>query len=319
MIRPKLHSADAGNARYAALVPVLGLLWGFNWPAVKIVLVEIAPWTLRATGLLSAGLILACLAVVRGYSLSVRCDHWMRLIVAGLLSVAGFNVLLAFAQLAAPTSRSVVVTFTMPLWASLFARVVLGERFDRRRILGLGCGVAGLAALAWPLLHSGQFSIGLLYALGGGISWAAGTVFMKRFPVQTAPLTNATWQVLTGGVCAALGMLVFEGLPSFRYLGQVTILALVYHVVLAQALAYFLWFEIVSRAPAGIAALGTLMVPVVGFLGAMFLLGERPTGTDLFGLCLITVAAAAVLIPNHALATRNDIDSKRIPKIGRKS
>ena len=33
-------------SRSLLLVPLLGLLWGFNWPAVRISLTEIAPWTL---------------------------------------------------------------------------------------------------------------------------------------------------------------------------------------------------------------------------------------------------------------------------------
>ncbi len=41
--------------RSLLLVPLLGLLWGFNWPAVRIALTEIAPWTLRASGMTFAG------------------------------------------------------------------------------------------------------------------------------------------------------------------------------------------------------------------------------------------------------------------------
>ena len=288
------------DARSAALIPLLGLLWGFNWPAVKIALGEIAPWTLRTTGLLTAGAILACIAVLRKRSLAVRRDHWLRLTVAGFLSIACFNVLLAFAQLAAPTSRAVIVTFTMPIWATFFARFVLGERFDRRRIAGIGLGIAGLAALGWPLVRAGQLSIGLLYALAAGVCWAAGTVVTKRFPVEAPALAIAAWQLLIGGACAGVGMLTFEGLPVLWPLNQETALALAYHVLLAQALAYYLWFEVVSRIAAGIASLGTLMVPAVGVLGAILVLGERPTRMDYLGLVLIIGAAAAVLLPSFS-------------------
>lgn len=298
MIRLRDRLTGRAGAGSIALIPLLGLLWGFNWTAVKIVLGEIAPWTLRTTGLLTAGLILACAAVLRGRPLAVRRDHWLRLAVAGFLSIACFNVLLAFAQLAAPTSRAAIVTFTMPVWATVFARFLLDERFDRRRIAGIGLGIAGLAALGWPLIRAGQLSIGLLYALAAGICWAAGTVVTKRYPVAAPPLTIAAWQLLIGGACAGVGMLTFEGLPVLWPLRQETVLALAYHVLLAQALAYYLWFEVVSRIAAGIAGLGTLMVPAVGVLGAILLLGERPSAMDYLGLVLIVGAAAAVLLPS---------------------
>jgi len=58
------------------------------------------------------------------------------------------------------------------------------------------------------------------------------------------------------------------------------------------------WFDVVARLPGGVAALGTLLVPVVGVTGAMLLLGERPSTSDIAGLVLITAAAAIVLRPS---------------------
>ena len=189
---------------------------------------------------------------------------------------------------------------------------MLGERFDRRRILGLVLAVAGLAALGLPLARAGQIQIGLLYALAGGISWAAGTVVTKRYPVAAAPLTIATWQLLIGAGFAAIGMLVFEGVPFPKPLAPATVAALLYHVLLAQALAYFLWFEVVARIPVGIAlSLGTLLVPPFGVLGAMIFVGDRPTTTDCIGLVLVVGAAASVLLPPRAEPARRGVSLKR--------
>ena len=292
--------SSTGGAGHIALVLLLGVLWGFNWPAVKISLGEIAPWTLRTIGMLFGGLMLAGIALVRGRKLTIPREHWLRLAVGGILSIAAFNILLAFAQLSAVTSRAAIVTYTMPIWATVFARIVLGEKFDRRRILGLALAVAGLAALGLPLLETGRLQIGLLYALGGGISWAAGTVVTKRYPVAAPPLTIATWQLLIGAGSAAIGMLTFEGLPIPKPLAPETWAALLYHILLAQGLAYFLWFEVLARIPVGIASIGTLLVPPFGVLGAVIFVGDRPTTADGIGLILVVAAAAAVLLPSRA-------------------
>ena len=103
---PRVREDAGRSGRALLLVPLLGLLWGFNWPAVRISLTEIAPWTLRAAGMSFAGLVLVGIALARGVPLAVPRAQWPRLVVAGFLSIAAFNVLLAFAQLAAPTSRA---------------------------------------------------------------------------------------------------------------------------------------------------------------------------------------------------------------------
>ena len=283
-------------ARSLLLVPLLGLLWGFNWPAVRISLTEIAPWTLRAGGMTFAGLALVAVALASGISLRVPAAHWPRLVVAGILSIAAFNILLAFAQLMAPTSRAAILTFTMPVWATLMAWPVLGERFDRPRLIGLGLGIAGLLCLGLPLIKAGQVSPGLALAVLASVSWALGTIVTKRGPVGAPTLTIAAWQLLIGGAAAGIGMLVFEGLPVPKALSPPVAVALTFHILGAQALAYFLWFTVIARLPAGIASLGTLMVPAVGALGSVLLLGERPAASDWLGLVLVVAASGAILV-----------------------
>lgn len=284
------------SAHSLLLVPLLGLLWGFNWPAVRISLTEIAPWTLRAGGMTFAGLALVAVALARGVSLKVPAAHWPRLIVAGILSIAAFNILLAFAQLMAPTSRAAILTFTMPVWATLMAWPVLGERFDRPRLIGLGLGIAGLLCLGLPLIRAGQLSPGLALALLASLSWALGTIVTKRWPVAAPTLSIAAWQLLIGGAAAGIGMLAFEGIPIPKALSPPVAAALTFHILGAQALAYFLWFTVIARLPAGIASLGTLMVPAVGALGSVLLLGERPAASDWLGLILVVAASGAILV-----------------------
>ena len=288
------HSPTRGQV---VLVLMLGVLWGLNWPNVKIALAEIGPWTLRASALSVASLALVAITLARGGTLRIRKAHWWRIALPAVLAISAPNILIAYAQLSAPTGRIAVVAFTMPVWAIMFARVVLGEPLDRRRLLGLTLGVAGLVALAWPLMLAGQLSLGLLLAFAAAFCWAAGTVLLKKFPSEATPLAFATWQLVIGAACVVVGMLLFEGLPTIRGLQRSTIIAFSYHALLGQALATALWFEVVTKVSAGTAALGTLIVPAVGVASAMLLLGERPTAADYVGLALIMAAASTVLLP----------------------
>lgn len=298
-----------GNGYYYASVPLMVLFWGGNWPAVKIVLGEIAPWTMRAGGMALGGLCLMAVAVLGGKSLTVRPSQWLQLAAAGLLSIAAFNILLAFAQLSVSTTRAAIVTFMMPIWTVLFARILLREPLDGNKRLGLLLGVAGLAILGWPLLRSGDFSVGLLYALVAGVCWALGALVSKRFPVNAPAVTTAAWQLLISAGCAAIGMLAFEGLTFPATLRPATIMAFSYHVLFSQAFAYVLWISALSRLPVGTVSLGTLMVPAIGVAGSMILLGERPTLTDLVGLLLMMSAAAVVIVPRRPMPGRHALDA----------
>ncbi|HEU4987028.1 MAG TPA: DMT family transporter [Rhizobiaceae bacterium] len=290
---------------HLAGILLLAVLWGLNWPAVKVALGEIPPWSLRAIGLTGGALTLVAAALLRGQRLTVARREILPLLTAGLLTIAGFNILLAFAQLHASTSRAVIVTFTMPMWTVVFARLLLDEPADRQRLIGIVLGLCGLSALALPLIAAGEFGIGLFYALFGGISWALGNVVIRRWPVTAPALTVAAWQLLTGAACAALGMLLFEGLPDLHDLHAPTLWAMAYHVVLALAVAYLLWFAILPHVPVGVASLGTLLVPAIGVLGAMFILGEQPSSADYVGLALVTLAALSILLPARRLPNRS--------------
>ena len=63
------------------------------------------------------------------------------------------------------TSRIVIVAYSMPVWASLMAWMVLGERLNARTTIGLFLAIVGLTVLTWPLAAEG-FPLDLVLALG---------------------------------------------------------------------------------------------------------------------------------------------------------
>ena len=280
--------------RPATWPPLLAtaLFWGFNWPVIRILLETNPPWSLRAAGLSGGAAMLFTAAILSGTSLYVPRAAWRDLAIVAMLNVAVFSICTVFAQLSMPTSRAAILTFTMPVWTTLFAWWFLGEAIDRRRVAALVVGLAGLGVLAapfWPVIVAGGLPFGLVYVLGAAISWALGTVYMKSHPIAAAPLAVTTWQVALSALVCTLAMLVFEK-PHIDLTAQPQLLAFLYHIVLPQCVAYVLWFNTVRRVPAATASLGTLMVPVFGVLGSVLMLGDWPTPRDITGLALIVGA-----------------------------
>jgi drug/metabolite transporter (DMT)-like permease len=290
---PQIETKKA-NARL--MLVVLSFAWGLTWPAMRIVLDEIPPFGLRA---LSAGLgmsTLFTLAFLQRRSLRIPAGpSRIHLAVASLFNVVGFTLLTSFAQLGTSTSRVVILAYTMPIWASLLAIPVLGERLNAARVAALILCASGLAVLTYPLAAS-TLLLSIFLALGAGVSWAVGTVYLKWSRITGDPIAIAGWQLAAGFLVVSVLLPFFEGIPNLFGVRAVTLLALAFAGVVGAGLAYFLWFTIVDRVPAMTASLGSLAVPVVGIASSMVVLGERPTAFDIIGFILVIGAASCVLL-----------------------
>ncbi|MCF8477235.1 MAG: DMT family transporter [Pseudolabrys sp.] len=300
---PHAHAKNAQGDTSVAntaklLVGLLALAWGFHWIAAAIALPEVPPWSLRFAGVGLGAATLFAAARLTGHSLHVPRGERLHVMVAGFLNVAAFQVMSAFAQQSGATSRVVIIVYSMPIWAAVLGRLVLGERLDKMRVLALVLCVGGLSILVWPLLGA-KFPPSVFLALGCSLSWASATVYMKWVKATVAPLANAAWQLLFGFLFITVGMLVFDGHPRLWPLHAPALLAVIYIGVFGVGLAHFLWWAIVARLPTVTAAIGSLLVPVVGVFASVIVLGEHPTIPDMAGFVLIFSAAACVLLqPN---------------------
>lgn len=281
----------------------LAFFWGFNWPAVKLGLMEMPPFALRMVGMGAGAVLLLAVAVLAGRSLNVPRASWVPLFIAGAFNIAGFNLATVFAQLNTSTSRAAILTFTTPLWAILFAYLFLGERLDRAKAMALGIGLIGVGALAVPLLSGQTKLLGVIFPLIAGISWAAGTVYQKSHPIAGDRMVTTAYQLLIATAVAAIGFFVAgETLP--RHLSAPVAGAIAFHVVGATAVAYCLWFILLDRLSVSAASLTTFAIPVVGVLGAMALVGERPSPLDYVGFAAILVAAAIAMFAARPAAAK---------------
>jgi drug/metabolite transporter (DMT)-like permease len=270
--------------------------WGFNWPATKYLLSELPPLTLRGvTGVVGASL-LAALAILSGQSLRVPRELWPRLVLAAILNVAGWMVLMGIALLWLPASEAALIAYTMPIWASILAWPILGERPNLLRVISLLMAFAGLAAIMGGNGFAASMAKlpGILMALVGSIGFALGTVLAKKLPLHLPPLTAAAWQIGIGCLpVAAAGLAIetsdFAGLTGFAWI------LLAYAIVIQFCVAYVSWFAALARLPASVAAIGTMAVPVIGVVTSAVTLHE-PLGPGQIAALFFTLAGVALAI-----------------------
>src|SRR3982751_2041176 len=174
--------------------------WGFNWPVTKYLLSELPPLTLRGTTGVIGATLLALLALARSQSLHVERHLWPRLLLAAVLNVMGWMVLMGLSLLWLPASEAALIAYTMPVWASLIAWPVLGERPTVLRAIALLMAFAGLGAIMGGngIAASEAKLPGIVMALSGSVGFAGGPVLAKKLPLTLPPFTAAAWQVGLG-------------------------------------------------------------------------------------------------------------------------
>jgi drug/metabolite transporter (DMT)-like permease len=273
---------------------ITSLGWGFNWPVTKYLLSELPPLTLRgSTGVIGAGL-LAVLAVLWGQSLKVPGELWPRLVLAAVLNVMGWMVLMGLALLWLPASEAALIAYTMPVWASMLAWPVLGERPTVLRAIALVMAFAGLAAIMGGngISASAAKLPGIIMALAGSIGFALGTVLAKKLPLQLPPITAAAWQIGLGCFPVAVVGLFIET-SNWHAVSNVGWLLIIYSTVIQFCVAYVAWFAALARLPASVAAIGTMAVPVIGVVASAIALHE-PLGPGQIAALVFTLAGVVL-------------------------
>jgi drug/metabolite transporter (DMT)-like permease len=293
--------SETSTLRARILLVVLCLGWGTTWVTMRIALTEIPPFSMRVTSLALGALVLTAFARLQRRNLILASRRArVHVCIASLFNIVAFSVLTPFAQLAAETSRVAILVYTMPIWATLLALPVLGERLTATRTVALALCMVGMGILIAPLATR-SVPTGVLLALGAAFGWAAGTVYLKWARIEGDPLAVTIWQLVVGLAIIAACLPVFEGSLHLNvHWGP--LVAVVYSGVIGSGLSYFLWFDIVRRLPATTASLGVLSAPVIGVVSAMIVLGERPTLPDAIGFALMLSASAIVLLrPDRAV------------------
>ena len=281
----------------SALVPVavLTLVWGCNWPVLKMGVAEIAPLTFRSLTLPFSALGLLLVAHLSRESIRIPRALWGKLAVLALFNISGWNGLVLFGVQQLPAGRSAILAYTMPIWGVLFSLALLDEPLSKRRMAGVALGMLGLGVLLVDDVRNFQRApTAALLILGSAIAWAFGTVLLRKWKLPLPPNALSGWLMLLGWV--PLGVLApFFATEPLRMPSANGWFAILYNVFLAGTLAHWAWFTLARTLPVAVSSMSSLPVPVVGVFAGMVVLGERPGPSEWIALALVVAALVAVL------------------------
>ncbi|HQY28121.1 MAG TPA: DMT family transporter [Burkholderiaceae bacterium] len=281
--------------RAFALLAVLTLVWGTNWPLMPLATREVSVWTFRAIGSLSAGVLLLAIASTRGQSLRVRREDWLAVGAASIAYLLVWNLASAYAAILIPSGQAAVLGFTMPFWAALLSWLLFGERPGARMALAIALGAASVALLMAPNFGVyAQAPRGLAMGLLAAIGWAVGTLILKRHAPAVPASVLTAWQLVVSGVPIAIGAMLLGDGRWFMPSGQ-TVAVIAWIAVVPMALGNLCWFAIVGLLPANVAGLSSIMVPVVALVSGAIVHGE-PLGILQWLAMACSVAALSLAL-----------------------
>jgi len=255
---------------------------------------EIEPLAFASIRAGSGAVALALLVLLRDRRLSLSGPFR----VAGVLSLSLYMLAFSVAYVALDAGVGALILFG-GVQVTMFAGAVIGgEKVPMLRWMGAGMAFGGLVWLLWPsgavrlpVLHGGLM---LAAAVGWGIYSLVG-----RTAGDPLRATAANF-ILAAPLCFAVTALVALApvLPdAVSTSTRGVVLALVSGVV-TSALGYALWYSVLPRLAASVAAVAQLSVPVIALAGGVVFLGEAVTLS--FALASVLVlggVAMSVLAP----------------------
>jgi drug/metabolite transporter (DMT)-like permease len=298
-IRQAASTATIDRQQFA-LLALVTLTWGFNWPMLKIGVTGFPPLTFRS---MSMALSLPLLyAIVRHMRIPLRMPQAAlpELAKLTLTNMLVWHVVAIIAVQALTSGRAAILGYTMPIFSALWGAALYQQRLSRRHSLGIAAAALGVGCLLWHELA--QFegrpwgALGMLFAAA---VWALGTQQLRRSRLQLPTLAIVWWMTVATTVVMILLACVFES-ERWAAPSAAVWFAILYNAVLIFGLAQPAWLVLARGLPPTASTLSVMLIPVLGTFSGAWLLNERLHWQDGAAIVLMLVAIASVLWPNRA-------------------
>lgn len=271
----------------------LSLIWGLSF-LVVVNVVQAFGWvgavTFRA---LVAGGVLFAISLASGRKLNFS-GGWQPFALVGATTVAGQLVGLSVAAPRIGTTMTAVFVAAIPLFSMLIGQMWGIEKISRSGVAGLLLGLIGIVLLVgFPTIAiNNDFIVGCVASVFGAICAAFGSNYASRYLRQVGSHEVTIGSFLWGGLMT-LPLLWLVPVPTTPRLIDFGYLLLLGSTM--SALAYVIYFRLVSTIGATKTISVEFVVTVVAVLVGTLLLGERLSLAQTLGTLSIIAGCALVL------------------------
>ena len=280
------------------LLLALSVLWGGSFFFAGVAVKELPPFTIVSLRVVIAAIALHIVLRIQNLCLPRNKTVWQAFFGMGILNnVIPFS-LIVWGQSHLASGLAAILNATTPLFTVVVAHVLThDEKMTGNRLIGVIVGFIGVAVMIGgkSLFILGSDIMAQLACLAGALSYAFAGIYGRRFKTMgIPPMVTATGQVTASSIILLPIMLLIDQPWALAAPSIGAIAALFGLALLSTALAYIIYFRILSTAGATNLLLVTFLIPVTAIFLGILILGEHLALKHLAGIILIGAGLAAI-------------------------
>ncbi len=290
------------TTRQWVLLALLTVVWGFNWPIMKLGVTGYPPLTYRMLCLVIGTPILGLGLMAMKIPLRVPRVYWRELLVLSLFNMFIWHGLIVLAVQYLSSGRSAILGYTMPIFSAILGALIFHNQLSKRAWGGVAAAALGVVFLLWhELANLSGKPVGVLLALTAASSWAMGTQLLRRTQIPLPTLTLTFWMTALTAVVLAVLAALFESDP-WQAPSQIHWFSILYNALFVFGFAHPAWFYLARSLPPLASTLSVMMVPILGVFSGALALHEVLHWQDWAATGLVALAIASVLWPSQRKA-----------------
>jgi drug/metabolite transporter (DMT)-like permease len=280
------------------------LIWGTTYLVLRIAVLHFPPFLFVTIRQLLAGGLLIGFMLLSGKALWPNRGHIIRQAIAGFFMITLGNGLVAWAEMYIPSGVAAIICSLMPMMVILINLAINKEERPTVAILiGVLLGLGGIMMIFGEHLtefSKQQYQVGILVIFIAVISWAGGSVWLKKRGNDGNAFMNAGLQMFFGGIWLVPGALIFDDLSNVSWSAE-AFYSLIYLVLIGSIVAYACYSYVLRKLPMTIVSLYAYVNPIVAVILGWLVLHEK-LNFRIGVAILITVAGIYIVNRGYQLA-----------------
>jgi drug/metabolite transporter (DMT)-like permease len=295
------------SRRQLVILVLLTLIWGINWPVMKLGVTAYPPLTFRALSMWLGLPLLAAGMVVLKVPFRIPRGDWRELWWLTVTNMLVWHVCIILAVRTLSSGRAAILGYTMPIFSAVIGAMFFASPLARRAWLGVSAAALGVVLLLWhELTHLAGRPWGVLLALVSAAFWALGTQSLRRTRLTAAAMTISFWMTVLTAILMATLATVFEA-DQWRWPSPTASGAILFNAILIFGFAQAAWTYLAKGMPPVASTLSVMMIPVLGVFSGALWLGEAVHWQDWTAVVLMMAAIASVLWPARPAGARSPL------------
>ena len=279
------------------ILALLTLVWGLNWPVMKLGVSNYPPLTFRALSMWLGLPVLALGLVLLKVPFRIPRRHWRELLWLTATNMFVWHVCIIFAVRTLSSGRAAILGYTMPIFSAVLGALLYASPLGLRAWTGVSAAAFGVLLLLWhELTNLAGRPVGVLLALVAAAFWALGTQELRRTRMEAPALAISFWMTLLTAVLMGVLACVFEA-PQWTLPNATATWTILFNAVLIFGFAHAAWTFLARGLPPVASTLSVMLIPVLGVFSGALWLGEAVHWQDWVAVVLMMVAIASVLWP----------------------